>query len=66
VLQIRFYSLTICEFFSWSTAAAGNYAYAFKLDVKRDVSVAPGGPEGGLAAPSLRVGIDFKIKETIS
>ncbi len=28
---------------SWSAAAAGNYAYAFKLDVKRDVSVAPGG-----------------------
>ncbi len=22
---------------------AGNYAYAFRLDVKRDVSVAPGG-----------------------
>jgi hypothetical protein len=28
---------------SWSSAAAGNYAYAFRLDVKRDVSVAPGG-----------------------
>ena len=28
---------------SWSAAAAGNYAYALCLDVKRDVSVAPGG-----------------------
>jgi hypothetical protein len=30
---------------SWSAAAAGNYAYAyaFRLDVKRDVSVVPGG-----------------------
>jgi hypothetical protein len=25
------------------SAAAGNYAYAFRLDIKRDVSVAPGG-----------------------
>ncbi len=28
---------------SWPAAAAGNYAYASKPDVKRDVSVAPGG-----------------------
>ncbi len=28
---------------SWSAAAAGYYTYAFWLDVKRDVSVAPGG-----------------------
>ena len=41
MLKYENYSFALCEFFSWSTAAAGNYA--FRLDVKHDVSVAPGG-----------------------
>ncbi len=36
-------ALLYVNFLSWPTAAAGNYAYALRLDVKRDVSVAPGG-----------------------
>jgi hypothetical protein len=37
-----YYSFTLREFLSRSTAAAGNYAYVTDLDVRHDVSVAPG------------------------
>jgi hypothetical protein len=36
------YSHTLWELTSWWTAATGNYAYAFRMDVRRDVFVAPG------------------------
>ncbi len=41
--QICNYSFTLCEFFTWSTAAAGNYAYAWTWTSGVNVSTAPGG-----------------------
>ncbi len=38
-----YYSSTLREFISRPTAAAGNYAYVTDLDVRHDISVAPGG-----------------------